>query len=186
MKLGVISDTHDNIEPTEKAIEFFEDQEVDAVVHCGDMVAPFTAELFDRDSFDFYAVRGNNDGEWNLKQTVQEFGRFYNNIAELEFEDAGFSDEKSCSEQRSGENDVGRVFAVYHGTDPEIVRGLVESGEYDYVLRGHTHQKKINEVDGTIEINPGGIRLPGQDERFHVVILDVETGEVEFHRVRDL
>lgn len=165
MKLGIISDTHDNIEPTKKAIEFFEDQEVDSVVHCGDMVAPFTAELFDRD-FDFYAVRGNNDGEWNLQETIEDFGTWLGEMGELEFD--------------------GKKFAVYHGTNSDIARGLVESEEYDYVLKGHTHQKIIRETESTIEINPGGIRLPEQDERFHVVILDVETGDVEFHRVKDL
>ncbi len=165
MKLGIISDTHDNIEPTKKAIEFFEAQEVDKVIHCGDMVAPFTAELFNRD-FDFYAVRGNNDGEWNLQETIEEFGTWLGEMGELELS--------------------GKSFAVYHGTKSEIARGLVESGEYDYVLRGHTHRKKISEVNGTVEINPGGIKLPDQDERFHVVMLDVETGDMEFHRVKDL
>lgn len=165
MKLGIISDTHDNIEPTRRAIKFFEDQEVDKVVHCGDMIAPFTAELFNRD-FEFYAVRGNNDGEWNLQETVEEFGTWLGEMGELEFS--------------------GKSFAVYHGTKPEVVRGLVESGEYDYVLKGHTHQKIIRETGNTIEINPGGIKLPEQDERFHVVILDTEMDEVDFHKVKDL
>ncbi len=163
MKLGLISDTHDNLDVTCQAIEFFESQEVDAVIHCGDMVAPFTAELFDRDSFDFYCVRGNNDGEWNLKPAVNEFGEFYNNIAELEFD--------------------GNSIAVYHGTEEEIVEALVSSGNYDYVLRGHTHEKKIDESEGTIEINPGGIPVPFAEEPFHLATLDIESGEIEFHEV---
>ncbi len=163
MKLGIISDTHDNLDLTREAIDFFEEQETDAVVHCGDMVAPFTAELFDRDSFDFYAVRGNNDGEWNLKSTVHAFGEFFNNVAELELS--------------------GKSIAVYHGTEESIVDSLVLSGEYDYVLRGHTHEKKLREENGTIEVNPGGIKLPGSEEEFHVATLDLESGEIEFHKV---
>ncbi len=161
IKLGIISDTHDNLDLVREAVEFFEGR-VDAVIHCGDMVAPFTAELFDS-GFDFYAVRGNNEGEWNLKETVEEFGEFFNNVAELEFS--------------------GKRIAVYHGTEEELVEGLVESGKYEYVLRGHTHSKKIQEESGTIEINPGGIRLPGQDEEFHVATLDLETGDIDFHRI---
>ena len=161
MKIGVVSDTHDNIEKAEAAVKFFEAEGAEAVIHCGDMVAPFTAELFDAD-FDFYYVQGNNDGEWNLKEIVEEFGEFYNNIAELEFN--GFS------------------FAIYHGTEEEIVDSLVESEKYEYVLRGHTHEKKIEEVDGTVELNPGGIKLPEQEEEFHVVTIE-EDGEVEFHKV---
>jgi len=162
MKLGIVSDTHDHLELSRKAVEFFEEKEVDKVVHCGDMVAPFTAELFDGE-FDFYCVRGNNDGEWNLKEKVNDFGTFYNNIAELEME--------------------GNKIAIYHGTEEEIADGLVESGNYDYVLRGHTHEKNLGEAEGTIEINPGGIAVPFAEEEFHVAILNIETGEIDFHRV---
>lgn len=161
MKVGIVSDTHDNIELAEEAVNFFEEEDCEVVIHCGDIVAPFTAELFDAD-FKFHAVRGNNDGEWNLKQVVNEFGSFYNNIAELELGDL--------------------QVAVYHGTEEEIVKGLVEKN-YDFVFRGHTHEKKISEKGGTIELNPGGIRLPEQEEEFHVATLDTDTREIELHRV---
>jgi putative phosphoesterase len=158
MKIGIVSDTHDNLGLAEKAVEFFENEEVEKVFHCGDMVAPFTAELFDGD-FDFHAVRGNNDGEWNLKETVEDFGAFYNNTAELEFD--------------------GNKIAVYHGTEEEIVEGLVEK-KYDYVFRGHTHRRKTEVHGETVEINPGGIKLPGQKEDFSVAILNTETGDIDF------
>lgn len=161
MKLGIVSDTHDHFDKAEEAADFFEDR-VEKVVHCGDIICPATAEIFDRE-FDFYAVRGNNDGEWDLKSMVEEFGSFYNNIAELEFE--------------------GKDIAVYHGTAEEIADSLVKSGKYDYVFRGHTHRKKVREIDGTVEINPGGVKLPFQEERIHAVILDLDSGEFEFHRI---
>ncbi|MFB6115108.1 MAG: metallophosphoesterase [Candidatus Nanohalobium sp.] len=181
MKIGIVSDTHDNLKKTEKAVEFFEDKGCEKVIHCGDIVAPFTAELFDAD-FEFHYVRGNNDGEWNLKETVEEFGNFYNNIAELEVEGEDSSEKESFSEQRSQENDAALSICVYHGTEEEIVEGLVRK-DYDFVFRGHTHEKKISEHSGTVELNPGGIELPGQDEKFHVATLDTETREVEFHRI---
>lgn len=158
MKLGIVSDTHDNIDLARAAAEHFESADCDVVVHCGDMVAPFTAELFDR-GFEFHAVRGNNDGEWNLQETVEEFGSFHGEVAELEF--------------------GGESFAVYHGTSEEIARAMVDSGNYDYVLRGHTHERK-NDPGETREINPGGIRLPGQEEEFSVAVLNLGRGNVEF------
>lgn len=164
MKLGIISDTHDNFEVAEKAVDFFQEKECEKVIHCGDMICPATAEIFDQE-FDFYGVRGNNDGEWDLKATVEEFGDFYNNIAELEF---------------SGQN-----IAVYHGTDEEIADSLTSSGKYDYVFRGHTHRKRVKEVKNTVEINPGGVKLPFQEETLHVVVMDLETGEFDFHRIEE-
>lgn len=161
MKIGVISDTHDNIEKTKRAVETLEEN-VETVIHCGDIIAPSTAELFHAD-FDFYAVRGNNDGEWNLKKTVEEFGKFYNNIAELDF--------------------TGKSIAVYHGTEEEIVDGLIEEN-YDFIFRGHTHQKKLEKHGDATEVNPGGIKLPGQDEDFHFATVDLEEDEIEFHEVQ--
>jgi putative phosphoesterase len=161
MKIGIVSDTHDHFDKAEEAAGFFEGR-VEKVIHCGDLICPATAEIFDRD-FDFHAVRGNNDGEWDLKSTVEEFGEFYNNIVVLEFE--------------------GNDIAVYHGTEEEIADSLVNSGKYDYVFRGHTHRKRVREEDGTIEINSGGVKLPFQEEKLHVVVLDLDSGEFEFHRI---
>jgi putative phosphoesterase len=164
MKIGIISDTHDNFELAEKAAEFFEEQNCKKVVHCGDMICPATANLFDGD-FEFYAVRGNNDGEWSLKDTVEDFGEWLGNIGELEFS--------------------GIRFAVYHGTDEEIADSLTRSDKYDYVLRGHTHRKKVKEVGETVELNPGGVKLPFQKEGLHVITMDLETGEFEFHKLEE-
>lgn len=161
MKVGIVSDTHDSIDLAARAVDFFEEKNCGVVLHCGDMVAPFTAQLFDAD-FEFHAVRGNNDGEWNLKQVVEDFGHFYNNVAEIVLDDL--------------------EICLYHGTEEEIVQGLV-SNDYDFVFRGHTHSKKIAEHSGTVEVNPGGIKLPEQEEEFHVAILDTGTREIELHRI---
>ncbi|MFB6203587.1 MAG: metallophosphoesterase [Candidatus Nanohaloarchaea archaeon] len=161
MKIGIVSDTHDNLEKTERIVDFLEDR-VEKVIHCGDVVAPFTAELFDAD-FDFYAVRGNNDGEWKLMETVEEFGTYLGQSGEIEFD--------------------GVKFGVYHGTREEIADAMTRSGKYDYVLRGHTHQKKVREHGETVELNPGGIAIEGAGEPIHVIVMDTRTDELEFHEV---
>ena len=61
MLIGIVSDTHDDLTAVEAAVSLFEREGVDAVVHCGDFVAPFSATPFDAD-FALHAVRGNNDG----------------------------------------------------------------------------------------------------------------------------
>lgn len=161
MKLGVISDTHDNLDTARQAVKFLEDR-VDIVVHCGDIVAPFTAEIFHAD-FDFYAVRGNNDGEWNLQEKINEFGEYLGEAGELEFE--------------------GFTFGIYHGTSEIITDSMTRSGKYDFVLRGHTHETSLREHGDTIEVNPGGIPIPGSEDPLHVAVIDLSTGDVELHEV---
>ena len=158
MKIGVIADTHDDSDVIEQAVERFIAEGVDVVIHCGDIVAPFSATPFDAD-FDVYAVRGNNDGEWALANTVDEFGTYLGEMGELTFD--------------------GIDFAVYHGTSQPIVDALVESGAYDYVLHGHTHERVREKHEGTVRLNPGGIAIPQAPNPPTAVIIDTETDEIE-------
>jgi len=163
MKVGIVSDTHDNLDVIESAVDLFSGR-VEAVIHCGDIVAPFAATPFDAE-FDFYAVRGNNDGEWALASVVREFGVYFKEMGELSF--------------------GGASIAVYHGTSESIVDALVSCGGYDYVLRGHTHERVHEECDGTVRINPGGIGTTVDEEEPPAgVILDTNTGNVTFHDLR--
>ena len=164
MKVGIVSDTHDNVDVIESAVSVFETEAVEAVVHCGDVIAPFAASAFDGD-FEFYAVRGNNDGEWALQDAVRSFGSYLGEMGELSL--------------------GGASIAVYHGTSQPIVDALTECGTYDYVFHGHTHQRVHEEHDGTVRINPGGISVTETGgEPPAAVVLDTETGDVEFHDLR--
>ncbi|WP_123539343.1 metallophosphoesterase [Halosimplex salinum] len=158
MQLGIVSDTHDDLDAVERAVAVFEREGCDAVVHCGDFVAPFSATPFDA-SFDFHAVRGNNDGEWALGSTVDDFGTYHGELGELTLD--------------------GREFAVYHGTAAPIVDALVDCGRYDYVLHGHTHEFAHEERENTVRINPGGIPFEGAPGAHYAVVLETETGAFE-------
>lgn len=162
MLVGIVADTHDDTDFVEAAIERFESEDVDAVVHCGDFVAPFSAAPFDA-SFDFYAVRGNNDGEWGLQPQIDEFGTYLGEMGELTFD--------------------GTEVAVYHGTGGAIVDALVECGNYDYVCHGHTHQRVHETHEGTVRINPGGVAIDAAPERPHVAVLDTDAEDVTFEQL---
>ena len=163
MQLGIVSDTHDNTEVVERAVGILTDVDPDAIVHCGDFVAPFSAAAFDV-GIEFHAVRGNNDGEWALGDTVSDFGTYHGEFADLSF----------------GGHDV----AVYHGTSEALVDALVASGTYDYVLHGHTHEFVHEERGGTVRINPGGIAIDGAPDPPSVVVLDVDSGDVDRRELR--
>lgn len=59
MKIGLISDTHDNIENILKAVTAFKDENVDVVLHAGDYVFPKSVESFA--GVKLIGVLGNND-----------------------------------------------------------------------------------------------------------------------------
>lgn len=156
--IGVVSDTHDNIDAVEGIVEAFEDRGVETVVHCGDFIAPPVVSYFD--GFELHGVLGNNDGEIEGLKTAFESidGGLHGRFTDLTFD--------------------GTRFAVLHGEDNDEVQQYAESGEYDYVLRGHYHIREKRDVDGTTVLNPGG-HFPTVPEK-HRTVAVVDGDEVSF------
>ena len=46
MQIGIISDSHDHHSNVLRAIEIFNESNVEYVLHAGDIVSPFTAKAF--------------------------------------------------------------------------------------------------------------------------------------------
>ena len=187
MLVGLVSDTHDDLDAIEAAVALFESRGVDAVVHCGDFVAPFSVTPFDAD-FDFYAVRGNNDGEWAVESTVDAFGEYLGEAGALSFP-AGAPGQSAVEVTESVESTESLDVAVTHGTSEVVVDALVDCGDYDVVVHGHTHARAVETRGETVRVNPGGLPIPvdGADDAFHVAVLDTSVAGAEAvtsHRLR--
>ena len=63
MKIGIISDTHDNMSKIKSAVEFFKKAGIKTVLHCGDHTAPFALNPFKKSGLHLIAIWGNNEGE---------------------------------------------------------------------------------------------------------------------------
>ena len=158
MKIGVISDTHDNLEMIKRAVDLFNSEEVELVIHAGDFVSPFTEKPFRALNAKFVGIFGNNDGDKLLLRVK------YRGVGEL-------SEEPLVLEMDA------RKIVVTH--KPKIVEALVASRIYDVVIFGHTHKaevRKVKEEKGkeVLVLNPGECcgYLTG---RKTVAILDLET-----------
>lgn len=163
MRVGVISDTHDNVTAIERAGELFRAEGIGTLIHCGDFIAPPVLPFFE--GVTLHGVLGNNDGE----------------VAGLE---AGFEGLDGALHGRFAELEFGGArFAVLHGESKEEVEGYAESGEYDYVLYGHHHEHERREVGDALVINPGAHFPTVPEEHRTVAIVDTDGGDVEFHRV---
>jgi len=137
MKIGVISDTHDNREAIIKAVSIFNEEKVDLVLHAGDHIAPFTLKWYRELKVKMIGVKGNLDAEYQLlKEKYKELGwKFYRHSATLNLQ--------------------GKRIILLHGVDENIINGLIHSGVYDVVIRGHLH-KIINEtINETLYFSPG-------------------------------
>jgi len=72
-KIGVISDTHDNLPNVQNTPNIFYNNKITLVIHCGDFVAPFTLKAFKNLKCPLIGVIGNCDGEidYLMKQAKQ-------------------------------------------------------------------------------------------------------------------
>ena len=133
MKIGVICDTHDNLNTIKKAVEIFNQEKVELVIHGGDLISPFTAELFKKLNCKMIVVFGNNDGERvGLQARYSQFGEINEGPYTFEF--------------------GGRKILVAHY--PNAVDALAASGSYDLVIYGHTHELDVKPGE-TLVLNPG-------------------------------
>jgi putative phosphoesterase len=124
MNLGIISDTHDDIENVQKAINLFIEEKVEIVIHAGDYIFPGIVQEFGRLVNDhhvrFIRILGNNDGERDglLKTFIDIGGELKGDFTELTDPD-------------------GMTFAIYHGKDDKLKDRLRDSGKYDVLICGH-------------------------------------------------
>jgi hypothetical protein len=136
--IGILSDSHDNMEAIKKAVEFLNSAGVELVIHAGDLIAPFTAREYKKLKAKFVGVFGNNDGERKgLTAKFSELGASLEDIVEMDYK--------------------GKRIAVYHGTLGAVTDALIRSGKYDVVITGHSHDAEIREENGTLMINPGEV-----------------------------
>lgn len=137
MLIGIVSDTHGHIGYTLPAVRMLESCDVQQVIHCGDIGSTEIVELFAR--WPTHFVFGNVDA-----QTV---------VLRAAIEAAG----QTCH-GRFGELDLdGRRIAFLHGDDQRRLRDTVDSGTYDLVCYGHTHEAEHHRSGKTTVLNPGAL-----------------------------
>lgn len=132
MKLGLISDTHDNVPMVKRAVEVFNEETVDLVLHAGDYVAPFALKPFLSLECDFLGVWGNNDGD---KIALDK-------MAQGKIVDS--PNLKTYGEKR-----------ILLGHYFEVLEALISSQEFFLIVYGHTHQPEIRNEGRTLVVNPG-------------------------------
>ncbi len=134
MRIGVVSDTHNNLKNVRIIVDLFNTNVVDAVVHTGDITQAKTLQEFARLDAPLFGVFGNNDQERDaLDAAITEHG-FTFHEPPWEFRWAG------------------REIIVVH--DPLELEGAL-TDKHELVLHGHTHLKRIEQESNRLTFNPG-------------------------------
>jgi putative phosphoesterase len=137
MRIGVVSDTHGQVQFAREAAEVLRPFEVEQILHCGDIGSAGVVEVFA--AWPTHYVLGNCDPERGDLQASIKAARqtFHGRFGQIEL--------------------AGRRIAVLHGDDAARLRETIAAGQFDLVCYGHTHVAEHHQEGRTWVLNPGAL-----------------------------
>jgi uncharacterized protein len=137
MRIGVISDTHGQMEFTRAATRLLDSLEVEQVLHCGDIGSPEIVGLFA--AWPTYFVFGNVDyDQAELRAAIAAAGQ-------------------TCCDEFGDLTIAGTRIALLHSHDARRFQQVTTSGDWALVCYGHTHQAEQHTLGDTLILNPGAL-----------------------------
>ncbi len=161
MKIGVVSDTHNNLRNVQKIVELFNAAGVERVIHTGDITQAKTVEVLAQLHAPVFGVFGNNDQE---RHTLEEAMRTHG----FDFRDPPYHLEWA-----------GREIIVVH--DPLEFDGHLGQ-HHELALHGHTHRYRLETLGRTTTVfNPG--ECAGHMQGYNAIgVVDLFTLQTELLR----
>lgn len=165
MKICILSDSHDHIPLLDAAVAEAKRRGAEAILHCGDVVAPNTLKCLNKHQLPVHAIHGNNTGDlYTLGLMAAKPG----NVIEYHGMDAQLT--------LAGK----RIFLVHY---PHYAHAMATTGDWDLVCCGHSHifkQELVPNIKNghTMMLNPGTIGGVGSAPATYVM-LDLMTMEIE-------
>jgi len=168
MKICIVSDSHDNRPLLEAAIRDAKAAGAEAILHCGDVVAPSTLEVLKPFNLPAHVIHGNNTGDLYMMGLI---AAKLSNRTTYYGQDAGI------------ELDGRHIFMVHY---PHYAAAMAATGDWDLVCCGHDHKAGIRTIPNmsgntTLLVNPGtvgGIKAPAT-----WVLGDLDTMTFEIHEL---
>jgi uncharacterized protein len=144
MKVAILSDSHDHIPLLRAAGSAAIAAGAEAIIHCGDLVAPSTLHCLKEMHIPVHVIHGNNTGDL---VTLSRLTAEADNQIHYYGQDACIT------------LDGRRIFLVHY---PHYARAMALTGDYDIVCCGHSHKVRIETLtdirgNPVMYINPGTV-----------------------------
>jgi len=157
MKIGVLSDTHDNLVNLDFVLNSCREKDIKTLIHCGDLTSLDMVSKFR--GFRLIYTIGNMDIATGAIKTRIE----------------GMNEENYAGMVYRGKLN-GVPIAVTHSHIDGKVMELVREKRFKWIFHGHTHEKRDESLHGSRIVNPGALGGLGKEPRsFCVVDLDADT-----------
>lgn len=163
MKIGVLSDTHDNLSNILIVLGAYRERGIETLIHCGDLTGFEMVSHFD--GFRVIYTIGNMDHATGVIKKRFKKMRADNFVGPV----------------FSGQLDGTPVAATHSHIDSKLT-DLVNHKRYKWIFHGHTHQRRDEVIHGTRIVNPGALGGLGKESRSFCIV-DLDADDVEFINV---
>lgn len=169
MRLGIVSDIHDNLWNLKPAIEWL-NTHAGILLCCGDLCSPFVIDELRKFTGAVHIVFGNNDADlFRITRKCDARVQVHGELFEAEL--------------------GGRRVAMNHFDF--LARPMAQSGLYDLVCFGHNHRISLERFGRALALNPGPLMgaafgpegWESVDATF--AVYDTATGEARSYRIVD-
>jgi putative phosphoesterase len=144
LKICIVSDSHDHREPLAAAVKEAKALGAEAILHCGDLVAPSTLHAITGFDLPLHMIYGNNAGDlyhlWKFAEKHPGRIHYHGQDAAIMLANR-------------------RIFMVHY---PHYAKAMALTGDYDLVCNGHEHCAAIDTIRNikgteTLRIDPGTV-----------------------------
>lgn len=170
MKVCILSDSHDNRARLRAAVDNAIEVGAQALIHCGDVVAPSTLFALKGIDIPLHVIHGNNTGDLiALQRMAHKSGKLIHYYGQ----DAGI--------ELAGR----KIFMVHY---PHYARAMACTGEWDIVCCGHNHKAEIYGIKNvagkeSLYLNPGSVA--GVDSPPTYILGDLAQMQFEIHTLNE-
>lgn len=132
--IGIISDTHDNMENLDKALKLFKNNKVKTILHLGDYISSFVIDRISDANINMVGIFGENDGDpLSLLKSCNQMMEIYSGPYVI--------------------NINNRKFLLTR--EVTTIEDVAKSNKYDFILFGTTHKYYSEKIRNTYILNPG-------------------------------
>ena len=164
MKVGILSDTHNDLRTLQVILNHFRGDKITTIFHCGDVTSPDMIQYFH--GFTVHLGFGNGDYLTGaLKEALILLGT------------------DSTAKRLNTLSFSNKQILIAHGNYPRELHELALSGRFEYIVTGHSHERKRSMIGNTRIINPGAASRTGHPS-YSYALFDFENSNLNYYQVQ--
>ncbi|WP_448374296.1 phosphodiesterase [Fervidobacterium sp.] len=169
MKILIVSDTHGSLKAWEDIEKYFDLSTFKTIFHLGDVL--------------YHGPRNPLPEGYNPKELVEKLKKYRINYirgncdADVDLKVLGLPEIPKTTMEYFGDFS----FLLVHGEifEENRIEDFIKNTEAQFIIHGHTHISKIEEINGKYIINPGSASLPKNETPRSVLVFEIESDTLE-------